>query len=328
MPSSKKQMRRLVMLVSELKQNNYPNTTSFAKKLRKKDLDENINIACSSKTIQRDIKVLKEEYGAPIEFDTVQRGYYLKHHGWDFQCPVFEEHDLVAAILGAKLAEALFPNPLKSEVRDATDNLLTENNPEILDSATINALVIATGLKVVINSGVFKNVFDAWILRRTLKILYKSSTGKITERTIEPHVLAYHNASWFLKGKCLLRNSIRTFAVHRIKKAEIEEEKFQVDFDLVKEVQEGFLFSYKRIKNIRVKCSASLAPYIIDSPIHSGQRVKMYSDDSFLLTLPEATEYDIISWILTKGGQAELLSPLYLRKKIAETARGILNLHL
>ena len=327
MPISKKQMRRLVMLAAELKQNNYPNTASFAEKLRQKDIDENSNIACSPKTIQRDIKILKEEFGAPIDFDHTYRGYYLKHHGWDFRCPIFEEHDIVAAILGAKLAEALFPNPLKNEVRDAADNLLTENNPEILDSATINALVIATGLKVSINSEVFKNVFSAWSLRRTLKIVYKSSSGKITERTIEPHVLAYHNASWFLKGKCLLRNSIRTFAVHRIKKAEIDNDEFELDLNLVKEVQEGFLFSYKRINNIKVKCSRHLAPYVIDAPLHSGQKIELQSDGSFLLTLPDATEYDIISWVLAKGGLAELVSPAYLRKKIAETAGGMLNLH-
>jgi len=327
MPVSKKQMRRMIMLVAELKQNKYPNTESFARKLHDIDIYENKNIACTPKTIQRDIKVLKEEYNAPIEFDTEQRGYYLKHHGWNFQCPVFEENDLVAAVLGAKLAEEIFPNPLRQDIRDATDNLLTENNPELLDSATINALIIASGLKVTIDSDVFKTIFTGWTQHEAINIVYRNMSGITTERTIEPHVLAYKDSSWFIKGYCLMRDEIRTFAVHRIQSAELTGSTYELNPEIVRIVNEGMLFSYKRTKHIQIKCDESLAPYVIDQPLHSQQKITQHADKTFTVTLPEATEYDVISWVLSKAGLATLTAPDSMKAKIAKIAIDIANKH-
>ena len=46
MPISKKQLQRLIRLVSQLKENRYPNCSAFAAAMRKADLDENLNVSC------------------------------------------------------------------------------------------------------------------------------------------------------------------------------------------------------------------------------------------------------------------------------------------
>ena len=40
MPISKKQLERLIRLTSQLKENRYPNCSTFASEMRKADLDE------------------------------------------------------------------------------------------------------------------------------------------------------------------------------------------------------------------------------------------------------------------------------------------------
>ena len=75
MPVSKKQLVRLVRLVAQLKENRYPNCTRFSEEMRQADLDENLNLACTPKTIFRDIQTLKNDFDAPIEFDKVRTGY-------------------------------------------------------------------------------------------------------------------------------------------------------------------------------------------------------------------------------------------------------------
>ena len=59
MPVSKKQLVRLIRLVAQLKENRYPNCTKFSEEMRQADLDENMNLACTPKTIFRDIQPLK-----------------------------------------------------------------------------------------------------------------------------------------------------------------------------------------------------------------------------------------------------------------------------
>jgi len=315
------------MLVSELKQNNYPSTVSFAEKLRRMDLWDNQNVACTPKTIARDIKSLREDYNAPIAFDPTNRGYYLTNHGWTFECPIFEESDMVAAVLGAKLAEEIFPHPLSDEARNATDNLLAENNPDMLDTAVVDALVVASGLKVSIKPDVFKTVFEGWIRHEAIDILYRSADGKETERVVEPQVLAYKSSSWFIKAHCHLRDGLRTFALHRIEQARLTGKTFEPDMDVIRKVREGELFDYRHIRDVVIECSAEIAPYMAEKPLHSAQTVEKNPNGSFILRIPSATGWDVVSWVLSQAGRARLLKPDKLRVKIAEIAAGIAATH-
>lgn len=84
MPIAKKQMLRILRLVELLKSDRYPNCSSFARMMHQADIDENLNITCTAKTIFRDIQTLKNDFNAPIKFDTVRNGYYLTDLSWNF----------------------------------------------------------------------------------------------------------------------------------------------------------------------------------------------------------------------------------------------------
>ena len=73
----------MIRLIALLKANKYPNCTSFCKMLHNADIYENINISCTPKTIYRDIKSLKEDFNAPIEFDASLNGYFLTDQSWN-----------------------------------------------------------------------------------------------------------------------------------------------------------------------------------------------------------------------------------------------------
>ena len=56
MQNNAKQLIRMIRFISETKQGNYPNSVTFAERLRKIDQEENLNIACSAKTVEREIR--------------------------------------------------------------------------------------------------------------------------------------------------------------------------------------------------------------------------------------------------------------------------------
>lgn len=87
MPKNKKQLLRIIRLFALLKANKYPNCYSFSRMLKRADLFENLNIACTPKTIYRDIKTLKNDFHAPIFWNPSQNGYYLKDISWEI--PMF-----------------------------------------------------------------------------------------------------------------------------------------------------------------------------------------------------------------------------------------------
>ena len=50
----------------------------------------------------------------------------------------------------------------KSEINETVDYQLSSNNPDFLDTAFIDSLIAASGVKVKIDPMIFKTVFTAW----------------------------------------------------------------------------------------------------------------------------------------------------------------------
>jgi predicted DNA-binding transcriptional regulator YafY len=323
MPLNKKQIKRLVKFSSLLKQNKYPNATKFEKILRNADLYGNENIACSLKTIYRDIETLKKQYKAPIEFDPQYNGYYLKHHGWSLDFPVLQDETILASVLGAKLAQDLMPEPLKTKINDAVDQQLTSNNPDFLDSAFIDSLIAASGVKVQIEAKIFQIIFSAWQEHEAVDIEYSSKDGNISTRRIEPHVLTYYNAAWYIKGFCLRQNAIRVFALHRIIQAELTNKFFDPDPLIIQAAKNRQIFGYKTIKNIQINCSATIASYVKEQHQYYNEEIKEHDDGSVTVYIAEAPEHEIIKWILAEGGNAKVIKPKNLAQKIVIAAQKV-----
>lgn len=328
MPINKKQLFRLIRLVAQLKENRYPNCRSLQSELIRADIHDNLNIACSVKTIQRDLQVLKNDFRCPLAFDHTQNGYYLKHHGWDFDCPrLYEDHEMLAAVLGARIAEEIFPEPLRNEVRRTVDFQLSQNNPDFLDTAIINSLFVIPGLKATIDAEIFMTVFDCWQNRRTMTIEYRDINEQITSRKIEPHALVYYGTSWYVKSRCLLRREIRNFAVHRMRSATALETTFAPDMKIINSLLEDHFLNYREITDIKLLCDNRIKNFVEASPLHRNQTITPYDDNHFLLLLPSHPEHEIIQWILYQAGQAQLLEPVFLRNKISHAAAEIAAKH-
>jgi predicted DNA-binding transcriptional regulator YafY len=327
MPVNKKQLIRLVKLAAVLKENRPVNAHSFADDLKRMDMYENINIACGPKTIIRDIKTLRNDFNAPIEFDPSTNSYYLASHGWNFSCPVLQDEDMLAAILGARLAEDIFPEPVKSRIRRSVDSRLGTNNPDFLDTAFIHTLIMATGVKVEINPKIFMEVFNAWQNRNAIDIEYGTPYGKTSKRLVEPHVLAYFNEAWYIKGICLKSDSTRVFAIHRITSVETTDKTFTPDSKIISSVASGNLFDYDIVRNVKVWSGPEVAPYLAEKKRKKGETVTQNKDGSIVMFFPEIQKNGLIKWILSDAGYSKILEPRELAVEIAAIAEKIAEIH-
>ncbi len=327
MPINKKQVIRLVKLAAELKENRYPNAKSFSDKLKKADLDDNLNIACGERTILRDIQVLKTDFDAPIKFDKINNGFYLRHHGWNFQCPILEEELMLSLIVGARLAEEMLPSPVKGEIRQAMDEQLTCNNPDFLDTAFIDSLIIASTSKVTVEATIFKSIFVAWHSRRIIKIQYANATGELKERLIEPHALSYHNTIWYTKAFCHLSEQLKVFAIHRIKSVEITTSVFDINTKISKDIKKYGLFDYPRIENVRLHCQQKTVRYLKEQAISKNLTLEEQEDGSLIVTIPSVIEYELLHWVLGEAGEVKVLSPQILVDKVIDAAKFLLQRH-
>ena len=322
MPVNKKQLMRLIKFVAELRKNAYPNAVTFAQKLRNLDLRENLNISCSERTIMRDIDTLRQDFHAPIEFSQENNGYFLTNAYWNLQVPFMDDDMVMSIMLGARLAEDMMPSPLKEQIRDAIDNEIADNNSELLDRTFIETLLIASGTKTTIPPEVFGMVFQAWRERRTLRLSYqKGSTGEVTERNFEPHIVAYHRGNWYTKGVDTADGKVIVLAIFRIQHAELTRNTFAIRKDILKQTRKDGLFDYPKIENIRVRCSSNIAYYLYEQRKAKKLALTPQEDGSLIVVLPPSSEHEAIRWILGEGGNVEVLDPLALREKICALAQ-------
>ena len=322
MPLSKKQLLRFIKFVAELRKNAYPNASTFTRKLRELDLNENLNIACSERTVMRDLDTLRKDFDAPIAFSQEFNGYFLTDPYWELKVPFMSGEMVMAAMLGARLAEKIMPSPVREQIRDAVENAVADNNSELLDRTYIETLLIASGCKTAIVPAIFGAVFQAWRERRVLHLVYrKGESGETTERDFEPHIVACHKGNWYVKGVDRADHKVVVLAVFRIQKAELTRFEFPIRKDILEETRRAGLFDYPKIENITVKCAPEIGYYLREQSGAKKLALTPQEDGSLIVVLPPSPEQEALRWILGEGGNVEVLSPSWLREKVCTLAK-------
>ena len=322
MPIQKAQLHRLIRIAALLKENRYPNSMSLVEEFRRVALEENLEIDCGKKTILRDMKTLEQEFGCPLGFDRARNGYYLKHHGWDFIAPaLLDENEMLAAVTGARIAEKIFPAPLKNKIRNAVDYLLQNNNPDFLDTANMESLSILSGLYINLDPEIFHTLFLGWQTHKCVKISYIDYHRNLSERIIEPHTLVFFDNSWYSKAFCRTRKESRTFAVQRIKSAELLEFEFQPSSEIIKSVNPDDFLGFKKIRNIVLKAGPLSIEKLKASPLHSSQVIK--ADGT--VQIPEVSKEVLFPFLFSQRGDTVLLKPAQLKQELKQELKFMLK---
>jgi predicted DNA-binding transcriptional regulator YafY len=84
--------------------------------------------------------------------------------------------------------------------------------------------------------------------RRRLTFRYDSYAGTSSQREIEPYGVVHTDGRWYVVGRCLLRQDLRTFRLDRVSDPEIGEERFEpaVGFDVKTYLNKGMPFVRSR----------------------------------------------------------------------------------
>ena len=324
MYGNKYSISRLKRLLAMLKENRYPNFPRFLAEMKKMDIAGTYSF--SARTLQRDIAFLKSEYHAPIEYDYTQKGYYLTIPDWSIDIPFLEDNEMEAAVLGARLAENIMPAPVKQNVRKAVDSLLSVNEKGMNEKSTLLSL-IALGSHVSIKPEVFQPLFESWQSHLCVEITYQSISGSPSTHLIEPHVLAFYEGNWYVKGCSLMRNGKKVpskelrffvFAVHRISAAKKTTMTFEPDRKIVEAANRRELFDFPEIRDVRLRLGKEAFKFIVEQfdIIDEGM-----DGEYHVVRIESAPLYRIVNYILVEGGDAQLLNHPEIQEEVIKRAR-------
>jgi predicted DNA-binding transcriptional regulator YafY len=211
-----KRLSRLTAILTQLQTKRLITATSLAGKF-------NVSI----RTIYRDIRAL-EQSGVPILTEE-GKGYSLMD-GYRLPPVTFTESEANALITAEKFVGRNKDASFVKEFTEAIGKIksvlryTTKENAELLS----NRMAVSQNHTHDRTSNYLVSLQLALTNFSLVKMSYeKPDSNEMTIRTIEPFALLSTQENWLLVAWCRLRKSFRLFRLDRIKKLEIQSEKFE-----------------------------------------------------------------------------------------------------
>ncbi|TLY46866.1 MAG: YafY family transcriptional regulator, partial [Gammaproteobacteria bacterium] len=300
---------RILTLHRILKSARYP--VSLAKLL-----DE---LGCSRATAYRDIAFLRDALGAPIESDGENAAFrYAADEAERFELPGLwlTSEELQALLALNELVGRTGPGVLASALapfRSRIDRLLSARRFPLE-----RIRVIGYGTRKV-DEATFRHVASAVLERRRLKFKYRArSTDQPTEREVSPQRLTHYRDNWYLDAFDHARNALRSFALDRVKGAQLREDA-AVDHDEA-ELNQHLASSYGIFSGppkawATLRFSPHTARWVADEHWHSQQQGAWLGDGRYELKVPYSNSKELLMDVLKYGPDVEVVAPLSLREE-------------
>jgi len=194
--------------------------------------------------------------------------------------------------------------------RDITDRIFVENVPSARDYLGL--------------------VIDALKTRQRIRFNYHSYTRSLPTEgvVIEPYFLRLFKQRWYVVSLNVAEKRIKTYALDRMKNAQLTGETFEFDpdFDMENYFTDsyGIVVTHNRPRKIVLRVSAHQAKYFRALPLHHSQQ-ETISDKFSLFTYRMRLTDDFIAELLSYGPSVTVLEPAELRAMVETSLRDSLK---
>lgn len=258
--------------------------------------DDTLEFNFSKRTLQRDIREIRNILGIDIMYSRSQRGYYIiqDDYGSDLFLKTLEEINSFSAL---KLT-----NSLKSIV------YLEKRKPK--------------------RAEFLPDIVQAIQQKKKIEFHYqKFGEEKETLRKVSPVAIREFNNRWYLIADD--KKIVKNFGLERMNKVAILKEKIDDNIDF--NYDDKYKYSYGIIvpiseepEKIILSVTKKQAAYLESLPLHESQHVLEIKQDEVLIGLELFLTEDFISEILSMSRSITVIEPQKLKDKIRTILKDVL----
>lgn len=254
--------------------------------------DDNLQIGFSKRTLQRDIKEIRNVFGIDIEYSRSQKGYFIsqnENENMNFQ-RMIEAFDMFNSL---NLAQDLTPFiHLEKRRPQGTENLY----------GLLHAI---------------KN-------RLQIKFNYqKFWEEELSQRFVEPYALKEFKNRWYIMAKDSKDNNIKSFALDRLTNLEITNLTYQYPDNYSIEQSYRYCFGIispndEEPQDIILSFDPFQGKYIKTLPLHDTQQVLVDNDEEMKIKLKLCLTHDLVMELLSFGDNMKVIEPKSLADQIKQ----------
>jgi len=323
MNRTKSQYSRVIELDRRIRSGKYPNCLTFSAEWE-----------VSQKTIQRDIDFLRDQCGAPIAYDRVNKGFYYEDDTWILPSIMLSEGELLAVLIGTRAVAQYAGTPIEGELRRVFSNLTTalpdglSISPELLYNQFSFTSPPARAISPDIWIALVRGLTD----RATVQVRYTPFNATTTPKKlsrINPYHIANLQGEWYVFAVHDGHQDVRQFTMARIDSAKVTDKAFTIpkDFSAQPLIDSAFgrYAGEGKQHTVRLLFDKDIATWITERQWHPQQKIKRRRNGDIELSFPARGLYEVQRWVLSWGHQVRVLAPtelqLAIRKEVQRMAR-------
>ncbi len=285
----------------------------------------------SERTIYRYLQELGTELNVPVYYE---EGY--KMHGRPRLAPInFTEEEVLALRMALTAAPIRKTAPLNQHAGSAlrkVQSAMSEAAHRLYSSSQGQVSVGAPPHDEQSQIEKILPVVESAIVRqKSLQLRYQSFTASApVDRVFDPYALAFRRHSWYLVGHCHKRGTVLQLRVSRISRATQLESTFQMpaDFSLDSFYEGSWEVMTGDPVDVEILFEPALAKLIAETKRHPTQQTETRPDGKVIFRARVAGYEEIGWWVLSFGGDAEVLSPPEFREWMVQRVRGMAGRYL
>ena len=292
------------------------------------------NFEVSERTVLGDVEFLKNRVYAPLAYSRSHRGYFYTDKNWKLPTLPVTEGQLLALFLSVELTERYlgtsFEQPLHHAIQQIID--LLPQDIQVSMSELAHHYSIRPGASAKTSPETLLALQQAIQNRHPVDMTYfTASRGEDNQRVVYPYHLLNIRGEWDLIAYDLLRQSIRQFALPRIRTWRILSDK-QFEFDATFSPEDYFRESFQaehgdQIVEVVLHFDAYQARYMRERTLHSSQETKDEDDGSMLMRFKTGALAEVQRQILSYGKHVKVLEPASLVIDVVNELRAALHLY-
>jgi predicted DNA-binding transcriptional regulator YafY len=310
----------MLRIHQSLKSGKFPNATTLARELE-----------VSTKSIHRDIEFMRDRLSLPIEFAPTNNGYFYDGEVSAFPTMQITEGEIFALVVAEKALQQYrgtsFEKPLLSAIRKMEQALPDTISLNLADIE--QTISFRTRAEPVLNLEIFDALARAVAQRQQLELNYRKPGQKKPElRTVDPYHLANINGEWYLFAFDHARKAIRKFAPVRILDSRPTGKTFvrAKNFSPDRELRGSFgVHSCEGEFEVVIRFNPRAADYVREKKWHESQQLRELKNGGVELQLKLSSLMEIERWVLSWGGDAQVLKPRELAEAVKQSAKRILQ---
>jgi len=286
---------RYLIILKKLKAKPYTNYQGLLNHIEKQMdylqmKDDTLNMGFSKRTLQRDIKEIRNIFGITIEYSKSAKGYFISGNETEnlHSQRMMEAFDLFNSL---NLAQDLTPFVhLEKRRPQGTGNL----------------------------NGLIHAIQNKWQIRFSYQKFWEA---EISQRTADPYGLKEFKNRWYVMANDNKDGNIKSFALDRLTNLEITSSKFEFPTDY--SIEENYRYCFGIIhpndevpQDIVLSFDPTQGKYVKTLPLHTTQQILIDNDEELQIKLKLCISHDLVMELLSFGDKMKVLQPKSLADEI------------